>query len=212
MLDVKKYIEDFINNLDVKLYNEFSFQHELGIYLRNKLSPLGYTIEFERPYTSIVYTPEDFKNNKKKILDDKREAIKKEIDIYIFNNKEKYAIELKFQHNSQYPQAMFSFIKDIKFTQFLKYKLGFDKTYCVNIARDKHFYATTGNEKAGTIYEYFRMAKECKDGEVIIDPLGYSEAIKLIKGFKICWKDDINDALIESNRKDKVKYYIIENK
>ena len=218
MLDLKKYLEDFINNLNVKLYNEFSFQHELGIYLRNKLTSLGYTVEFERPYTSLVYTADELKNDKERVAKEKAEAIKKEIDIYIFNDKEKYAVELKFQHNSQHPQAMFNFLKDIKFMQYLKYKKGFTKTYCVNIARDRHFYSIIGNEAKGSIYEYFRCddvhdCKKCNAGDIIHNPLQKhsDEKIEFIKGFQIKWNDNINDNFIESDLKDKVKYYIIEN-
>lgn len=40
-----------------------------------------------------------------------------------------YAIELKYPKNGQYPEQMYSFIKDIKFMQQVKEK----KAFCENI-------------------------------------------------------------------------------
>lgn len=100
----------FIISDNVEVYNEFSLQHELGIYLRNKLP--DYKVQFER--------------NAKYF--DIHDTIKHEIDIVVFNDREKYAIELKYPLNGQYPEQMYSFIKDIKFMEELK-KAGFDSTF-----------------------------------------------------------------------------------
>lgn len=81
-------------------------QLELGIFLRTRGERSGYTIQFERnvPLFSITGT------------------IKHEIDVVIFNldKTEKFAIELKFPKNDQYPEQMYSFIKDIVFMEQLK--------------------------------------------------------------------------------------------
>ena len=48
-MNLKIIIDDFMNIVaagKVEIYNEFSLQHELGIFLREKLT--GYKIEFER--------------------------------------------------------------------------------------------------------------------------------------------------------------------
>ncbi len=58
---IKQYIEDFMeSNKDsfyaksdkiynsAKIYNEMSLQHELGIYLRDKLESQGFRVDFER--------------------------------------------------------------------------------------------------------------------------------------------------------------------
>lgn len=42
---------------------------------------------------------------------------KHEIDIVVYNDKEKYAIELKYPVNGQYPEQMYSFVKDVLFTE-----------------------------------------------------------------------------------------------
>ena len=46
---VHKYLQAFVEELKkrkIEVYNEFSLQHELGIYLRNALP--NYKVEFER--------------------------------------------------------------------------------------------------------------------------------------------------------------------
>lgn len=80
----------------IEVYNEFSLQHELGIFLRNELT--NYKIQFERNTKFFNIT----------------KTIKYEMDIVIYNESEKYAIELKYPQNGQYPEQMFSCVKDIK--------------------------------------------------------------------------------------------------
>lgn len=118
----------------VEIYNEFSLQHELGIFLRERAE--GYKVQFERntKFFGIKGT------------------VKHEIDIVIYNDTEKYAIELKYPLNGQHPEQMFSFVKDIRFMEELK-ESGFDGTYCLTIVEDSKFYA--GDKKDG-IYTYFR--------------------------------------------------------
>lgn len=46
LLDLKELIESFFlyrETENIEIYNEFSFQHELGIFLRRELK--GYTIQ-----------------------------------------------------------------------------------------------------------------------------------------------------------------------
>ena len=73
---------------EVEVYNEFSLQHEVGIYLREHFS--ANKVQFER---NVSY----FKFNKQKF-------IKREIDITVFspdNSELLYAIELKYPRNGQ---------------------------------------------------------------------------------------------------------------
>lgn len=107
MLKLKLIVDDFFKYAeenDVEIYNEFSLQHELGIYLRSVLP--NYKVQFER---NISYFTTDNK------------TVKKEIDISIFdhNMNEKYAIELKYPLNGQHPEQMYAFTKDIKFMEEL---------------------------------------------------------------------------------------------
>jgi len=140
VLGLKELIEEFFLYIQVdqtEIYNEFSLQHELGIFLRERIQ--GYRIQFER---NISY------------FTSKTQTIKKEIDISIFNEdkSEKYAIELKCPLNGQYPEQMYSFVKDIKFMEQLKER-GFAKNYCVTLVSHKPFYEGKVN---GGIYKFFR--------------------------------------------------------
>lgn len=100
-------------------------QLELGIFLRTRGECSGYTIQFERNVSFFSITG----------------TIKHEIDIVIFNldKTEKFAIELKFPKNGQYPEQMYSFIKDIVFMEQLK-KYGFTETYTLILVDDPLFY------------------------------------------------------------------------
>ena len=102
---MKTFIEEFFKEAienNIEIYNEFSLQHELGIFLRNSLPE--YKVQFERNISFFGISG----------------TIKKEIDIVIYNDNEKHAIELKYPVNGQYPETMFSFIKDIIFENLKK--------------------------------------------------------------------------------------------
>ena len=140
MLELKSIVNDFFMFAEangVEIYNEFSLQHEMGIYLRSMLS--DYKVQFER---NISFFTTDNK------------TIKKEIDISIFDQgkKEKYAIELKCPLNGKYPEEMYSFTKDIKFMEELVDR-GFNRAACVVLVLDRPFYE--GKSNPG-IYKYFR--------------------------------------------------------
>ena len=83
LLNLKEIVDRFsvyVEAENIEIYNEFSLQHELGIFLRGELG--GYFVQFER---NVSYFPINSK------------TIKKEIDISIFSEdkSERYAIELK---------------------------------------------------------------------------------------------------------------------
>jgi len=173
LLDLKNLIDKFFQYFyekNIEIYNEFSFQHELGIFLRRELP--DYKVQFER---NISY------------FRIKTKTIKKEIDISIFNiyKTEIYAIELKFPNNGQYPEAMYSIVKDIKFIEELKEE-GFTKNAVIIFVLDKLFYG--GNKNSG-IYKYFR--KENKIYGDIYKPTGITKKIEFIniKGkYNLNWK------------------------
>ena len=159
----RKVIQDFLNNelgqkLDAKdtyVYNEFSLQHELGIYLRDELKKINvdYRVQFER--------------NINKLQHKKVSNVKKEMDIYIYNinnAQERYAIELKFPRNKQYPEQMYSFVKDIRFMEDVKHNAGAKKTFVITLVDDPNFYAP--NSTIGGIYNYFR-GNNCKGKNII---------------------------------------------
>ena len=61
-----------VKNEEVEIYNEFSLQHELGIFLRNSLK--NYKVQFERNTKFFGITG----------------TTKHEIDIVIYNDKKRY--------------------------------------------------------------------------------------------------------------------------
>ena len=180
MINIKTILSEFMGIVfagEIEVYNEFSLQHELGIFLRQRLP--GFKVQFERNVSFF-----NIKN-----------TVKHEIDIVIYNESEKYAIELKQPRNGQHPEQMFSFIKDIEFMEQLKEE-GFDGTYCLTYVQDKLFYS--GANKFG-IYGYFRGNVPIHG--TIIKPTGKKDyELKIIGEYKINWV--LTD--------DKGAYYIVE--
>ena len=184
MLNLEEIIVTFwkyVNDNNVELYNEFSLQHELGIFLRNNLNE--YKVQFERNISSFSINDVD---------------IKKEIDITIYNadKSEIYAIELKYPRNGQYPEQMYAFIKDIAFMEQLK-NHGFTQTCAIVLVETKPFYS--GMQVNG-IYKYFRDSFPIEG--TIYRPTGRKkdvEYIDVLGNYLIIWLD----------QNAKRKYYII---
>ena len=171
---IKKFLNDFcrkIGNGEIEVYNEFSLQHELGIFLRESLN--GYKVQFERNVSFFGINS--------------KETVKKEIDISIFDErmKKKYAIELKYPNNGRHPETMFDFVKDVKFMEQLK-ELGFNESYCMCLVTDKLFYS--GDDNDG-IYAYFRNGKDIQG--TIMKPTGKGKGVVKLEidgKYKAEWK------------------------
>ena len=87
-------------------YNEFSLQHELGVFLRGKLP--NHKVQFGRNVSFFFRSKMPF--------------TKREIDISVFAPDMRElacAIELKYPRRGQYPEQMFSFCKDLAFSEEL---------------------------------------------------------------------------------------------
>lgn len=202
-INLRELIIEFLQrkdlfNKDIKkiddgdIYNEFSLQYELGIFLRDELKNKGFKVQFER-------NVEFFGGNKEKF-------VKKEIDIVVFSDKtsEKYAIELKFPPNGFYEKRMHHLVKDIQFMEEVvrpkeKGGLGFSKTYCLTLISDlangEKF--RTGEKVKPEIAQYFidptiaRIKNEKKNVDENVPP--YKEKKKThfhkINGsYSIEWK------------------------
>ncbi len=151
-----EHIYGFVEELrsgNLEVYNEFSLQHELGIFIRSKQPEMK--VQFERNVKYFFGTDEGFP--------------KKEIDIAVWSEDEhggrdlSAAIELKFPRNGRYPETMFNFITDIAFCEKLKEceklkKYGFRSAYALIFADDKLFYEDGRSDKK--IYGYFRNNQE----------------------------------------------------
>jgi len=165
------------------IYNEFSLQHELGIYLRLAFPNL--LVQFERNVRSFFPNSSSF--------------TKHEIDISVLSsdsNELKWAIELKFPRNGQYPEQMFSFCRDILFAEQLK-AAGFASAGVVIVADDPPFWS--GNPQG--IYGYFRGGNVLHG--LVTKPTGRKDAELNISGSYVTqWEDitkDLRAAVIEAS-------------
>jgi hypothetical protein len=125
----------------VEVCNEFSLQHELGVYLRSNLDQCR--VQFERNVSHFHLAKTDFE--------------KKEIDIAITctpSGDPFSAIELKYPRNGQVPESMFSICEDIAFLEQLVWA-GFESAYFLAVADDGLFYS---GSDAG-IYGLFRSCR-----------------------------------------------------
>jgi hypothetical protein len=184
---IEKFIKS-IKNGNTVVYNEFSLQHELGIFLRNNKKR---KVQFER---NVSYFSQMNKSN----------FIKKEIDIAIFQDKKspKIAIELKYPRNGQYPEQMYSFCKDIMFIEQLIKNAGFKNTYLIILVDDKLFYE---GKKTDGIYKYFRSTEKITGK--IKKPTGKSSKDKIVINgeYSINWKpikENLKFAIIEAHLKN----------
>lgn len=218
---MKELLEKFMhlkqtNGDDILVYNEISLQLELGLYLRQK----GYTVRFERNIGEYVD------------VDKTSNFVKKEIDIVAYKGEneleaKKIAIELKFPRNGQYPEQMFSFIKDIKFMEQVKNaklkdvcKEGkFAETYVLTLVDNKNFYLS--NRGKNKIYSYFRKnGVDIPKREIIEKPTGNKEecketikSIELNNQYKSEWKElKPTPIWLDSKTDTEYRYYIIECK
>ncbi len=177
---IKKLLYEFIGMVEkgrIEIYNEFSLQHELGIFLRSQLPE--HKVQFERntKFFGVGGT------------------VKHEIDIVVYSDTERYAVELKYPVNGQYPEQMYSFVKDILFMEQLKNN-GFDATYSLTVVNDRNFYS---GKKADGIYAYFR-GNDVLQG-TIEKPTGKKEeSVTLKKKYCIHWE----------GQTDWLKYYIVD--
>ena len=169
---MEQALEKFFGSMrsgSVEVYNEFSFQHELGIYLRKEVPDKQ--VQYER---NVSYFFQG------------REFDKREIDIAVFSRDKSEltsVCELKFPRNGQYPEQMFSFCKDIVFLEQLV-KAGFRKAYFIVVADDRLFYS---GDKVDGIYAYFRSNKPI-EGK-ITKPTGKKDDSIFVEGsYYANWK------------------------
>ena len=203
---LEQFIQEELANKISKdfIYNEFSLQHELGIYLRKNLGD-DFTIKFERNIANALGM--DKKKNKDKLKD----FVKHEIDIVVAKGNEKYAIELKFPRNGQTPVQMYSFIKDIRFCEQMVEE-DFDAAYCLTVVEDKKFYSNEFSRKTETkIYTYFRNDDVIR-GNIRQEIGAHKNELTLNGTYEIQWKPIPQS---ESNGMDGInlknyRYYLIE--
>ena len=141
-MSIKELIESFLlewaKSGDPEIYNERSFQFELGFYLRKALGKTG-KVYFEKDIYDYI----------------KGKFSKHYPDILIINDGVKYVIELKFlppKANKKYgyPKRFFELLEDISFATELKdlNPVYFNEVFSVTVAGDKKFFsAQNGSER-----------------------------------------------------------------
>jgi hypothetical protein len=160
---------------EIEIYNEFSLQHEFGIFLR-KFTNSDFRIQFER---AVSY----FGINR-------AEVIKKEIDIVIFtpDRSTKFAIELKYPRNGQHPEQIYRACEDICFLEQLR-RSGFTRCWFMIVVEDRLFYSH--GERSG-IYGLFRGGVPIHGK--IQKPTGLRDGeIMILGNHRIVWKDIVNN-------------------
>jgi hypothetical protein len=160
---------DLVKASTIEVYNEFSLQHELGLFLRGALA--GPLVQFER--------------NVSFFFDRVAYFTKREIDISIYTNDPRHlshAIELKFPRNGQHPEQMFSFCKDIVFCEELV-AAGFAAATVLIFADDPLFY----KGPSSGIYGFFRGGQRLHG--LVRKPTGLKDVDVNVKGsYTLTWK------------------------
>jgi hypothetical protein len=178
---MNSWLPSFIDALgqgSVEVYNEFSLQHELGIYLRGLPCFAGKKIQFERNINFFGSTSGQF-------------WTKKEIDISVFAKpaNPELAVELKFPRNGQHPESMFSFCKDLRFLEELRTQAGFESCLLLVLADDPLFYQGTKNND---IYSFFRGGKTLTGN--ISKPTGAKKpSVTLAGQYQVQWQPIIGN-------------------
>lgn len=162
------------------IYNEISFQHELGEYLRKRLGK-NFRVQFERNIKD--FNPKSIKNLRKR-----------EIDIVIVDENEQenekyYIIELKYHKlgRKRYPNTMFDCVKDIDFVYNVinMDESKFIKGYCVTIVEDTTFYSPELKTKGDKLYNNYWCFREMERIEKGKFEVVKSESNKITKPIQI---------------------------
>jgi hypothetical protein len=170
-MDVALLFSQFMQKVDardVEIYNEFSLQHEFGLFLRSNYPAIK--IQFERNVAFFGLEKSNFE--------------KREIDICAYSKAEKplLAVELKFPRNGQYPEQLFSFCKDVVFLEQLR-NAGFAQCAFVAVVEDRPFFA---GQQAG-IYSSFRGGPPLH-GEVLKPTGKRDKTLNIVGSYPIVWQ------------------------
>jgi hypothetical protein len=165
---------DLVRSGAVEIYNEFSLQHEFGVFLRAKL-----------PQSKV-----QFEQNVRFFLPSAERMLKSEIDITVFSPDRKHlqhAIELKFPRNGQVPEQIFKFCADVAFAEKL-HACGFASTAAVIFADDRSFYQGCCNGIYG----------HCRGGQAIhgciTKPTGKRDETVMVQGeYVVHWQPVTGD-------------------
>jgi len=173
-----QHIEQFfraIGKQEIEIYNEFSLQHEFGLFLRKRMEDGRIKIQFERPAAFFGVSGR---------------LTKKEIDLACFRspNQPLAAVEFKFPRAGQVPIQMFKFCQDVAFLEELVLKeRRFAYGVAVMAADNRDFYQGD-RHPAGTIYSVFRDGAPLRG--TIEKSTGTEEPpVTLLREYKVEWHE-----------------------
>lgn len=170
-MKIKQLFGQFMKQVEtgtVEIYNEFSLQHEFGIFLRSNID--AEKVQFERNVAYFGLNKPDF--------------TKREIDICAYTNVAAplLAVELKYPRSGQYPEQLFSFCKDIVFLEQLR-QARFESCVFAAVVEERPFYE---GRQTG-IYAPFRGGPPLEGN--IVKPTGKRDATLQISGsYSINWQ------------------------
>jgi hypothetical protein len=174
--ELRKQIERFFNAVgrgEIEIYNEFSLQHEFGVWLRAHVGEAQMKIQFERPVSFFGV---------------KTKLTKKEIDLahFALPLEPMMAMEFKFPRAGQVPIQMFKFCQDVAFIEELVLKEKRFRFGCALIAADDADFYRGSRHKPGTIYSSFRDGVPIHG--VIEKSTGAEEPpVNLLGEYRIAW-------------------------
>ena len=146
-LTTEALIGEFARRLNdgyIEIYNEFSLQHEFGIFLRE--ANVAELVQFERNVSYFELSCSSF--------------TKREVNVTCFDTSPiqlRLAVELKYPRAGRFPEQMFSFRKDIAFLEELKVA-GFSSCLFLAVVEQRPFYSGSPDG----IYRYFRGGEPLK--------------------------------------------------
>ena len=198
---IKNWLIDFTKQVqsgNITFHNEASLLVNLVCFLRQilKSNPAyeGYKVDVEANIAQAVKCP-NFKTR----------CGKRNIDVVIFHgdsiidlstSEDKYAIELKFPTNGQYPEQMFKFIQDIAFMEeaqglgnTMQNASWFNGSFCLTFADDPNFYHQTGRKVSKSIYKYFRNCPNPPITGQIANPIANSnpKQLNIVRTYTVNW-------------------------
>lgn len=183
MENLVQNFKEYCNNKGWKWDNytsEFTFQFRLSSFLENHYNDIDIELESSIHRYNIS------------------NLIKKEIDIDVYFNKTKYAIELKYiKDKGSFNIGMFKYCEDIKFIEQLIEK-NFDKGYAILFTTITEVYSKPNkmlnpkNVENLTLYNGFRKLFELS-GKLSIKTGKLNESLYLNGKYKLNWLDFINN-------------------
>lgn len=211
-MPIKNYINDFLvtwaKNKNVpEIYNEFSFQFELGKYLSEKMP--NCKIQFERNISDFFINEHSYINSDDLIADKatiKNNFYKKEVDMVIFKGnspleaEEKYAIELKYiMPPDPTTDKMYGMLEDIAFVQQLRNNQNFNKVNLTG-ARNRYSKIISKKEFDGcfaitlcNIPRFYSLTRQSKKGNCL-----YYESTNAVGRYWI-FRETVNNKCVELN-------------